>query len=766
MLSRVLVRETRMVNRLNGFVCTTSVARRYAANELTECTVPVALCGTEALVKGTFRTTVAEIKKMLGQPCELLLQSSSSAARMLRDDETPLYRLFVFRGLALRPLSRYKLVAVPRVDPALHLHGFDPRRLTKLTVQDVFLRSIDLSGQHCLRYIRITNTGLRSAFFGAQRYDYCNLSGNRLGGCIVRASALVLARNQIRIFRSAHHYRHLNLSDNPLCAVDARADVLLIANTQVSHPVSCPARRIVADGTKGISFGDCCRLTALSINSCGLRRFPPRLTGITHLRARNNFFTRIPAMGALLHADLSGNFLTHIRAPALESACLSVNNFEFFRSEKFSRLKSVSLTYNPIAAKIANHAEWPPISAALRNQPHCCKTRHRFITKYTASFALNGRAVKLVLIHQNAAGTCLAADLAADINASNARTRELDWFNDTAEAIIERLREIKQADSCLFVLVTETVVMIRVSSLAAIYSTFAGIYKLDNERDTVVFNNAGMWHVIPVFCPFSADMLGRCHKVDTIRIDAPGLLDYAGLRCPLSLQLAISNTRELLSRSVWGLRMDETVDRRCSSRPYSTVLAEHALLPKPALSDGLGFANMDFGTGFYRDGLRFSPNTDHFPIMLYLKLHHRGRSNPVIETEVGNIMAVLEFLVLVFAGDFIERNHLFCIIGFSSVNSSVLWSLRVQAMLRCLGVGVSIGIAQDTTFITAENGLVSFRGPTLNKLVRIADLGLGIFVSGSMNISHPLVSLVNEGEVLLKGFKDKDSLHSVYFRDI
>lgn len=776
MLVKARVSRRLVIEKLNGLLLTDTAKLSHVSVEATQFCTTLGFNGRTITITGNLTMTVGDVAKVVGAPCELFLIMKSGRSIMLGDAERPFYYLFVVSADGMGRDYRHSIRIVSALLEPADLQLVSLCFLRKIAISNVFLNGINLTALPVLKYIRIVNTGLRIIALGNLIYDHVDLSYNHLVNCDAKARVLILRHNRLRVFSVPFHYDCLVLSDNPLRALNSRARCLYLSRTLVSHPIGCDAEKIVAKCVKRVSFAENRQLVSLNIDNCELHKLPANLRHIKRLSARNNRFTRIPEMDALEHADLSNNFLTRIHAPALRTADLRANNFEFFDVESFPFLESVYLVYNPITARIESPGAVGPQShahyksdATTANIPfykpqHSCTVLPQTVQRYIFSAATDDGPFKLFIIHKTELPESQEDKIKEALVQISDHSEALEWFTLAVEKILGCFCTTEAAVAASFIMVTNRAIILKAHNMSLLYSNYSEIQQIHSSKNIRVFTNAGVWHVLPVTCPINICTNQRCHKIDTTNVSVPQILDFVDHRCPRSFQLSISNYKELLTASEPMAICDLNIPLGVPGRPYHQIVSTASAFPELNLLDGLGFSNIDFGMRFYGDGLRFSPGADHFPILVYLKLHHQSAHNPVIASELVNIMSVLRFLVLVFAGDFIERSHLFCFVGFSTPISAVFWSLCVQRMLKNVNVDVSIGITQDTTFRTAINGLISFGGPTLNKLVRIADLGLGVFISGFVSISHPLVYLINEGEVQLKGFQCKDSLYSVRFK--
>lgn len=768
---RAFVGSFRIKKTLNGFVYVRKLRLQTVPLERTKFVVDLPMGGTHVPVHGDFALSVAEAKKMVDGPCSFLIEERRRI-RILGDCERPFYKIFVLEGTQTVPRGGFTIRIVRSLAPAPL--WTDSLSLVKLTLCNIFLPGIDLRDQLRLRHVRIHNVGLESVILGPQALESCDLSWNRLRGCCVRAKSLDLSHNRIRILVSEHHYRSLNVSMNPLFALRCDSDVLYIKKTRIRHPVRSSARKIVADGTKNVRLGRCPHLKTLHVNDCHLKAIPPHLKGLKCLKARNNFLQDLPALPCLEYADLTGNFLTDLNVSSIKGVNLSKNNLNSFCAQKYPSLLWADLSFTTIDRIGCDERIKTRLNDVLfkklkllgpRADPlHCCRRKKQYLVKYTLKTTLKNRPATLFIIHCTKNREDLTGHLEALLRSHVCDAPPLSLLNHLGPKFSQFFTLLDGASKSALVLVTEQTVLIRSSGLEVVFANFAEVGRVSRSNETRVFVNTSIWYVFPVFCFLRRGSEERCYKLDRRLTDLKEIFQFLDFYCPLSVEFIIKNSLELTSETPGYARLSLRVYGHAYSKTFRQVYRDHKASKNDNRVQILGYGNIDFNMGFYRDHHLSHFITTSYPVFVFLRFYYNCSMNPLLASERLNIINVVHFLTKVFTGRFIEKNHQFSIIGFDNPISSALWGLRIQEILRVANIDVGIGITEDIVFRSEEGSQVLFGGPAFNKLSRMVDLGVGIFISEFLNISHPLIELVDEGDRQFKGFKNKNKIFSVHLK--
>lgn len=780
MKARVMVTKKDVKKTLNGFTIIRSRHWRRCSVPDAHLICSLPLGAAQATIRGNFLLTVGEAKRAIGTPCSVLF-CKAGRTRIMQDSETLLTHLFAMDNGRIVRISTPRVFLVPYSEIPCRLCLFKMISLRKLVLKDTFVRRIDLRDQKLLRYASLSNLGLRSIKFGDQPLEYCNVSNNRLESCSVNARVLNASKNRIRCFASSRHFHYLNMSRNPLRYLSCSVDILYIKHTKLRDPIVSNARKIVADGTKGLQMGRCQNLRSLSASSCGLQSIDMQIKHVKCLCARNNYLQDLPALDALEYADLSGNSLFDLKAEKIKSINLSKNNLQQFDLSKYPDLAIADLSFTTLDRIIKDKSGRcngiyrlnDMLSKRLKIfkmspcPKHICKKSNAFIFHHALQIQHYGEPIVVFVTVSTRCAEDVREELVAFLGHLVHERSVLDLFDRFVESACSLFATTDQAHKSGFILATKKIVAVQNCGLEMLVVNFAECVRVRDPKKIRVFYNIARWSVFPIFCHLCEGAEERCFRLYKGFTDFYEIFQFLGFYCPLSLEFAVQNTPELLEnpRAETAVCFHSLkISRQAYAKDFAIVLQERDSVKIGSRTEILGYNNIDFNMNFYKDEHLSLFITTSNPVFAFVHFYHNCRIDPLIYMEKLNILHILDTYCKAFCGRYIEKNYKFCIVGFNNPIASALWGLRVQETLRAAGIDVGIGISEDTVFRTENAGQVTFGGPALNKLSRIVDLGVGIFISDFLNISHPQIELVNEGDRLYKGFKNRDRIYSVHLR--
>lgn len=733
----------------------------------------------ETVVSGSISMTAEQIKLLASStPCELFLVRGQ-LSRLLKNDEQPLYRLWdIEDGQAVRRRV-YRLLLLGRYDSVFKMN-WPVNGLVKLTVRNVLVQAMDLSGLNRLKYLKVTNAALGSIIGPGHILEYCNLSGNRLSRCSVLARVLDLSHNEIGRFVSSFRFEYLDLSGNEIRHFSASSKVLKIRGARLATPLHSDAFKIVADNSRRLRIGDCLNVVNLSVSNCGLKSIP-FLWSLVYLKALNNRLQDLPFHPLLRCADLEGNFLTDFRLENMQWVNLSKNSTSLVDVRPGSCLEWIDASFTmPDFSLIftsgtgcGSSSDAPQVQLRLNDsmadrtgsacrrprKKHCCEKLSGSLFRYQLYGHIAGCPVRVCVVLRTrfeCSGDTRKRQLNSIFLENQAESCPVLFFQKFLIAADAIFYEDDQEFQACYTMITEKMVLIKSSGIRVVYANFAELGHIEESSKIVGFVNTSYWMVCPVLCKMKADTVKRHYKLHSVPNSPREIFEFLGFFCPKSLELLLQNSPVLLDITEPGT--SEEIFQKGSHRSFEEIAVEHSIDDKV---DGLGCINVDYDMGLYNGSQYSTFITTANPVFCFLKFRYSSRISPILAFDELNVMKLVDFFVKMFCGRCIEKNYQFYIVGFNGAIPAILWGLRVRETLEIAGVDVGIAFTRDTVFRSEEDGRVVFGGPVFNKLSRIADLGIGVFMSDGFKISHPIIKLVREGCFYLKGFKDAVQIFSL-----
>ncbi|UYI28250.1 hypothetical protein J0A71_10g21540 [Encephalitozoon cuniculi] len=649
-----------------------------------------------------------------------------------------------FARTVLRDCSRFAMLR------KLRLAGCNIRRIPDFSVMK--LTDLDLS-----------HNNISGVVYLRGKFASVNLSHNEISHVVrIKASSLNVAHNRIVRFFQESKYQHLDLSHNPLEHYHAEAKTLNVSRTAMKSLESRTTRRLFVDGTKEIRLGVFESLVFLSMNDCGVYCLSLTARKLRVLKARNNFIEEIPLLPSLEYLDVSGNLVHKISSKGVRFLNASKNQIMTFDLSSWNRLVHLDLSYNPLVSLENSDARGlrflglrgTDIKSLGKNRTECfydvhqCKEKKKVAEKFVVDpRGIDGR---MFLISVHDPGT----DISGMLETIQTKMRKASNPHVYLQRFCFLLRKMLlfkgvKAEYALC-MVTPKHVIFNGRGIGAVFSNFAEVRAFDDPDTIEVYDNVGNWHLIPMPCGLYGST-ARFDILDTVRNDLDVILDFIGHRCPLSVMMAISSTPkpqnglcrgvELISRV--GLPIRTTYEEAIRSLPERRNDVEGGENYNFVLKDA---TRQSYGT------LLLNPN----PIFAFCRLIPRDTSHRYVIGNVGNIMKMMSVL---FSGTRIEFFSKLWIVAFHDRVEACLWGLKIQEMLKHVGIDVGVGITCGSFYTRIVGSHVRFYGPALNKASRIANLGVGVFCCHCVWTKHSRIMYINQGQRNLRGFKEP---HLIY----
>lgn len=732
---------------------------------------------------GTLNSTVQEIKTVFPYPVDIFL-NYSGIFYMLPFSAKPFRIVYEVQDDEL--VASYTAFLVVKKAFNLNLGNTLIFRnnlnfLRKLIISDFPLLEISLRSMTNLRYLKLTNTALKSILAPQHFLEYCNLDRNLLTESNFQSKVLILSNNQIKRFNSNFHHKYLNLSKNPLVYVHASCDFLNIRNTYVKNVLNSNARTILADETKNINIGMCPRLVNLSVNYCRLIQPTFSVSNLKVFKAKNNYFQSLPKLSHCVYADLSDNFLVSLKASRLKGLDISKNYIILFDFSKFRRLKHVNLSFNPLE-RISNSdllgAAYniilddaqnvnPGICGCCRKtKTHNCLKKKGTLKMYKLETKISKVPVTVFVYIKTESPKCYKEFLEKSLDLHRNQPSWISIFKGFSENVY--LEISKEQKNCLFsfVFITSKNVFLRNFGVESVFCNFAKIDLIPKSGTIKIVKNLSFWATFPLFCRSYNPLDSRKFVFVMDQTTPYEIFQFLNFYCPTSLDLIIVNSQSffaLIKPSTMSYStLIKTYDKKSPRLDFSALMDSLLEECKKPSSAFLGIENLDFGMS--RPESEYSFVTSSNPIFLFMKLNFEDQKNLILDNEEDHITNIIDFYCKIFGGWSIEKNYNHFIIGFSNCFNSIFWSLQIQKLLTAANIDVSIGISGDLVFRTEEDGIIAFSGPVFNKAARIMDLGTGIICCDSIKYEHPLFLFEDQGERFLKGFEKKHQIFSVRWR--
>ncbi|UTX44703.1 hypothetical protein GPK93_02g02200 [Encephalitozoon intestinalis] len=637
--------------------------------------------------------------------------------------------------------------------------------LKKLRMVNCNIKKIPDLSMMKLTHLDLSHNNISGVVYVCGQFNTVNLSHNKITRVIrMKASNLDISYNEITRFFQESTYQNLNLSHNPLEHYNAEARVLNLSHTMLKSLESQITKKLIVDGTKEIRLGTFENLVFLSVNFCSLRLLSFNARKLRVLKARNNFIEEVPFFPFLEYLDISGNLIHGIASKGVRFLDASKNQIMVFNLAKWKNLEHLNLSYNPLVS-LENYGEMELKFLNLKGTNVIKDFRGNRIEKNVHKCLEKKKEIERFIVHPKGINGRLLVISMGDFEAGvfeiletiQVRIQETSNSYEYFQKFCSLLRKMIFARGArigyALCMVTPKHVILNGRGIEVVFSNFAEIKILEGPDVVEVYDNIGNWHFIPLFCSFKGS-IARFDILDTVRNDLDLVLDFIGHQCPLSAVMAISNTSKLPKNSKASVELISRIDLP-SKISYETVI--RSILRKKGNENGVqGSENYNFArkssTRQFYGTLLLNPN----PIFAFCKLIPKDTSYRYV---IGNVMNIMRMMSNVFSGTRIEFFSRIWIVAFHDRVEACLWGIRIQEMLRCLGIDVGIGITCGTFYTRIMNNHVRFYGPVLNKASRIANLGIGVFCCHCVWTKHSKIMYISQGRRIFRGFKEP---HLIY----
>lgn len=729
---------------------------------------------------GNRHSTIQDLKKLFDCPVDIVLCKNRRRS-VISNENIPICSIFENENDALN--RKYKIFLFAEVKLMNHqsisciLNSIDCRFLRKLVIQDTPLSRISISDLMQLKYLKIINCGLNHINIPSHTMEYCNLKNNLLGSCNLLAKTLILQDNLVQEFSSSASFKYLNLSSNPLKRIKCKAKFLNIRNTNINHVLCGNFEIILADHVRNFRVGKCPNLKVLSANDCQISQIYNTFDNIRVLKLRNNYLHHISKLNNCLHLDVSGNFLEKICCKSIVSLNISKNQFDKFKANRFKSLRHLNISFNNmellekdlsnIALKtlIINKAMTGNLicSSIKPHQLHQCKRHRDKIFRYKMESYVNGWPIIMFITFTSSKLEPMEQFFIDSFEKFRMSKTIIDLISQFSNYCYKKLNQKDGSARISFLTVSSNFFYVTSFYIPTVIFTFSEIDVVDDPGKIRIFRNVSNWCCFPLFCSFDSISKNRSHTFLNSERTLIECFQFLNFFCPISLDLIVFNSSKvsLINRLNLSTRCKiiKMIDRMKYKIAFTDLIQKITPLYCNPINTSLGFQNINFGLNLYVSDLI---HTDTEPtIFVFMKILFRPNINYLIQAEEFNIFSTVELYCKVFSGKIVEKNYKLFIVGFNTTLHSALFSLKIQSILRSIGIDVGIGISSDAVFRTEYNGVVYVGGPVFNKASRIADMGVGVFCCGCVKIMSPLIEMNDEGERYLKGFDKKHRIYSL-----
>lgn len=747
--------------------------------------------GKRYVLNGSYDTTVQDLKKQLGYPCEIIKLTNGQKER-LKNDFKPFNELFFYYKNHLLRNPSCNLMITNIYPASAAFTNYLWINLRKLTICSIKVVKINLRELDKLKYLELCNLGLRKLIMPKHSLEYCNISANKLTKCMINSKVLIAKNNKIERFSSSFNFKHVDISCNPLRKLKISALSLNISDTCLKKLSCNTARKIIADRTKNIAFSSCPNLRYLSVNNCNLSVLTPEMAQVTVLRARNNQIDDLPLLPNIRYIDISCNLLSEFIMPAqLEAANISKNHIAALTIKPNFVIESLNASYNPMdELNLPYNFDQKDKKLYLDSRlcrkhsmeyqsiyKHTCRSNNKYFIKHEIKGYLCNKFVKFVVyLATNADVNINFQEIWENIGSFDTTVEFLELFS---LKVMPILRSCDLSSSGLFVLITDESILLKSWDFQAIFFNFIECRRIGQTNTVWTFVNILRWSVVPLFCHLEPGNEAEYHKINTRFPNFWEIFQFIDYFCPLALKFILINSSDHLSNTgpIGQKFLIKTVKLEKKEIPdmsFDEMYKQYGFRVWEPCSKYLGCSNIDFGMNIYKDQqLNTSSNSSvdaslvstSMPVFVFLKLAYGQTDNPILKAEKYNALNIIDTLCKLFCGRYIEKNYMFYVVVFESVVFAALWGLRLKTVLGSIGITIGVGITGDTILRTQSGGNLRFGGPAFNKSSRMADAGTGVFCSSFLNITHPMIECIDEGECYIRGFSEKERILSLHIKN-
>lgn len=711
---------------------------------------------------GSVFSRADEITKALGLSMRLGLLDGGTT-RIFTHDERPILSCVYKSGDSIRVYGLCRLFFEPRIFCEIQ-PWMDLSRLRRIRLTHCNIRIIpDLSYMR-LTYLNLSHNCISASVFLPNTISILDLSHNSISEVVrARACSLNLSNNKIASFSHGFSYQHLNVSHNPLRRYSGKAQVLNLSYTLLKTLGSTASRKIYLDGTKGVKLKNLDSLRFLSLDGCGLRGLSFKAKDLRVLKARNNLLESIPRFPSLECLDVSGNLIYRVMSEDLKFLNAAKNQFIRFNLSAWKQLKHLDLSYNPI------------VEFDLKNIPPTLK----FLDLYGTGFSGPSNGARCLYIHRCTKRNKVARKFVFD-GAEGVCRKFLAIAVVDPELSISRIFEVVRSklgnplnplsylrnfhllfQNLLFAMdieleyalcmITSKYVIVRRNALNLMFSNFAEIKVLDDSETTYVYDNVGNWNLIPLFCDSKYD-ISRFDIADTFGNELRDILDFINYRCPVALNMTVSNMHGLYDECSVGLD-------KLAVNLLSNDLVYGYGAGEGVCSEESNPQDLVFGYGNYNSVLD-NPMRRHYtsllsnpnPVFAFCRFKPRDEGQGY-RCIAGNVRNIVRMANHIFFGTNLEFFSDYFIVAFNDRVESCLWALKIQDMLQCLKLEVGVGITSGVFYTKIVDNHVRFYGPALIKAARLSRVGFGVFCCHCVWSKHAKVVYVEQGSRHLEGFR-------------
>lgn len=699
-------------------------------------------------VFSTTREVAAEMR------CLGLEMVDEERTEVLRHSDRPILRCLYKDGDAIRICGLRRLVAGrERLGNSIFAKAMSlgrpwVERLKRLCLAGCSLKKVPDLSMVSLEHLDLRHNIISGEVHLEKRFNSVNLSHNR----ILR-------------FTQSHRFQRLDLSHNPLSDCFGEARVLNLSHTRVRFFESRNVRKLFVDGTEEIRLGMFENLVFLSMNGCNVRDLSLEARKLRVLKAKGNLIEVVPFFPDLEYLDISGNLVHKILSKGVKFLDASRNQIMALSLCGWDRLVRLDLSYNPLVSLEDSGApslkfmslrgmtirslKWGELKH--RYDAHACERKRKVVERFVVD--LEGKYGRLFLISMHDAGVDVGRIVEMVKQAISQALDPQTYF----EKFSEMLRKILFAAGIVMgyvgCMVTPRHVLFNGRGVGVMFSSFAEVKVFDDPEIVGVYDNVGNWHIIPMLCSFRGST-ARFDIVDTLENDLGSVLDFVGHRCPLSAVMTVSNFPGICSP-------DEVIGgMECKVELPIQMTYEEALAGTMAKQRAPGWMNGCENYNFvlrgvgrrHYDALLLNPN----PVFGLCRLVPRDTQYQYV---TGNVRNIMKMMSAVFHGTVVESFSDLWIVVFHDRVEACLWGLRVEKILKHLGIDVGVGITCGPFYTKISGSHVRFYGPVLNKAARIAKLGIGVFCCHCVWTKHPRVVYIDQGLRSLRGFREP---HPIY----
>ncbi|KAH9412052.1 hypothetical protein HK407_02g02740 [Ordospora pajunii] len=714
--------------------------------------------------------------------------SSNRGVEAIGDNCMPIIKCLYKTGESVRISASHRVVIVKhayrvgfRLLDAISVLG----SLRRLKLANCGIRKIPDVSMLRLTHINLSNNKIHGSVYANGTFSKVDLSHNRICSVLrMNASSLNLAHNAIRSFSQTFKYQYLSLSHNPLEEYSSEACVVDLSFTRVQFVCSRVARKVILDGTQDVRLGMFDRLIYLSICNCQLRTLDVEAKSLKVLKARSNLIECVPVFPALEYLDISRNLVREIQCKQLTFLNASMNQLITFDFRQMHKMVHLDLSYNPIMS-LEGHVQ--PSTTYLRLEHihmdivgeayrpmcmndvngctvHVCKKTDMVVEQIVISNSVQHLNVFIVCSRKP------GDDIKSAVNATFSRidgcADTIEWFERFRSMLNTLISEMDTEASYLICMVTSEHVVISRIGMDAVFSNFAHIRILNEPECVYIYDNIGSWNLIPVICPLK-DTVSRFDVLDTLENDIGKIMRFMNYECPLAMAMSISDFCIFDEcKPASGVRCTRSISAALKGcleyeRELNTVVEKRSVADRKrrlmeSAINGCGNYNPVLKTSsrLGYDSLITNPN----PVFVFCRIFPRNSAD-IHACIVSNTRNIIRMACNIFFGVVVESSIDFYVLAFHDRIEACLWGLKIQEMLGCVYLDVSVGMACGVFYTKISGDHVRFYGPALNKAARLVNLGCGVFCCDCVRVEHPKIVYVQQGKKSLKGF---DGMHMIY----